>query len=86
MDADGFDYAIAALASLRKEGVAAEIYPEPAKLKKQLSYADKMGIPYAIVIGADERASQTFTVRNLATGVQTTETLSTLMDSVRTAF
>jgi len=55
---------------LRSEGIAVEVYPEAAKLKKQLKYADSRGIPYAILLGEEELELSVGTVRNLATGDQ----------------
>ncbi|MFZ2199259.1 MAG: histidine--tRNA ligase [Microgenomates group bacterium] len=59
--------------SLRNSGINTELYPDPsAKLDKQLKYADKKGIPYAIVIGEDEAAKNMITLKNLATREQLT--------------
>lgn len=56
---------------LRKEGVNCELYPDPkAKLEKQLKYADKKGIPYAVILGPEEVATDTVTVKNLSTQTQ----------------
>ena len=50
-----------------------ELYPDPSdKLDKQFKYADKKGIPYAIVIGEDEVKNNTVTLKNLATREQLT--------------
>jgi len=59
-------------ADLRKAGVATECFLEPAKMKKQLSYANKKGIPFCVVIGPDESAKNLATVKNMASGQQTT--------------
>jgi histidyl-tRNA synthetase len=59
-----------ALARLRAAGVAAEIYLQPDKLKKQFAYADRRGIPYVLVIGPEEVAREETTLKSLATGVQ----------------
>src|SRR5690606_25860840 len=45
------------LAALRKEDIAAELYPTAAKLKKQMSYADAKQIPYVLLIGDEEKES-----------------------------
>lgn len=56
---------------LRQSGVNCELYPDPqAKLDKQLKYADKKGIPFAIILGPEEVASDTVTIKNLKTQVQ----------------
>jgi histidyl-tRNA synthetase len=55
---------------LRSNGIAAELYPDSAKMKKQLEYADKKKIPFAVVIGTDEMKSGMLAVKNLKTGEQ----------------
>ena len=58
------------LSSLRKTGISCELYPEPAKLKKQFGYADAKQIPWVLVAGEDEIKEGTLTLKNLATGTQ----------------
>ncbi len=63
--------AVAGLAArLRQAGITVELYPEPAKLGRQLSTASRLHIPYALIIGPDELARQTYSLKNLATGQQ----------------
>ena len=64
-------YGLSILTSLRKNNIAAEIYPELSKLKKQLDYANKKGIPFAIVIGSDEMNTGMLSVKNMEKGEQT---------------
>ena len=63
-------YTIALVEKLRKEGTACEIYPESAKMRKQIDYAVKKNIPYFVIIGGDEMASGNVMLKNLATGEQ----------------
>ena len=63
---------IAYAADLRRAGVAVEIYPDDAKMKKQMSYADAKKIPYVAFVGESELANGTVTVKNMATGEQKT--------------
>jgi histidyl-tRNA synthetase len=63
-------YALKLLQVLRNEGINAEIFPDTAKMKRQLSYADANKIPFAILAGSDERASESATVKNLSSGEQ----------------
>ncbi len=58
------------LQALRAAGIASELYPDIAKLKKQLEYADKKNIPFAMVIGSDEVQQGVVTWRNMRTGEQ----------------
>lgn len=63
-------YTLPVAASLRGEGVACEIYPDEAKLRKQFEYADRKGIPYLAIIGEDEIAGGVVTIKNLSSGLQ----------------
>ena len=63
-------YALPFLQELREAGIAAELYPSAAKLKKQMSYADDKAIPYVILIGSEEIESGILTLKNMLTGVQ----------------
>ena len=56
--------------SLRDVGIAAEIYPEAAKMKKQMEYANRRMIPYVVIIGSNELAERKATVKNMRTGEQ----------------
>lgn len=62
--------ALALAAQLRATGVSAEVYPEESKLKKQFAHADALNIPMVAIIGADELAAGTVSLKNLATGEQ----------------
>jgi histidyl-tRNA synthetase len=58
------------IADLRKAGIAAEIYPESAKMKKQMEYANRRAIPYVVIIGSQELEQGVATVKNMRTGEQ----------------
>lgn len=76
--------ALKAAQKLRLDGVNAELYPDSsAKLDKQFKYADKKGIPYAIVIGQDEIDKGVVTLKNLATREQSTLPLDQVVDKLR---
>jgi histidyl-tRNA synthetase len=55
---------------MRREGISAEIYPDAAKMKKQMSYADTQAVPFVAIIGESELASGTITLKNMSTGEQ----------------
>jgi histidyl-tRNA synthetase len=55
---------------MRREGISAEIYPDAAKMKKQMSYADAQAVPFVAIIGESELASGTITLKNMSTGEQ----------------
>ncbi|NUM58723.1 MAG: histidine--tRNA ligase, partial [Bdellovibrionaceae bacterium] len=63
-------YALAVLQKLRRAGVNAEIYPDAAKMKKQMSYADACKIPYVLLIGEEEMKTGKLTLKNMMNGAQ----------------
>jgi histidyl-tRNA synthetase len=63
-------YCLPALNRLRKAGVNAEIFPESAKMKKQMNYANRKDIPYVVLAGDSEMEAQKFTLKNMETGEQ----------------
>ena len=63
-------YCLPYLQQLRRSGVNAEIYPDAAKLQKQMKYADQRGIPVVIMAGEDEMNNKTFTVKFMKEGRQ----------------
>ena len=58
--------------ALRSENINAEVYLENKKIKAKFKYADRLAIPYVIVIGEDEIANNTVTLKNMQTGEQET--------------
>ena len=63
-------FALPLLQQLRNQGIAAELYPSAAKLKKQLSYADDKMIRYVVLIGSEEMESGKLTFKNMQSGEQ----------------
>ncbi len=57
-------------ARLRQGGVRVELYPEQARLGRQLATVDDLGIPCALILGPDELAQQKYTLKHLASGAQ----------------
>ena len=58
------------LKQLRKSGISSDIYPDSAKMKKQMEYANKRAIPFVIIVGESEAAECVATVKNMAEGTQ----------------
>ncbi len=58
------------LREVRDAGVAAEIYPEAGKMKKQMEYANRRAIPYVVIVGSQEIEARSATVKNMQTGEQ----------------
>ncbi len=59
------------LKQLRAAGINAEIYPEAAKMKKQMTYANKKNIPFVALVGESEMQTNTVTLKNMESGEQT---------------
>ena len=77
--------AISFATALREAGIRAQIHTEKKKFKQKLSYADKLSIPYAALLGEDEIAQGKVTVKDLSTGVQETLTPAEAVELVRSA-
>jgi histidyl-tRNA synthetase len=69
-DKAGVTEALKLAGELRAAGLRAEWYPEPAKLDKQLKYADATGVRFALILGPDELAQGAVTVKDLQTRTQ----------------
>jgi histidyl-tRNA synthetase len=79
---EDFDASIRTAAALREAGVRTQIYTEKKKFKAKIGYADKLGIPYALFLGEDEINAGTVTVKNMATGEQTTAPLAEIVPAI----
>lgn len=63
-------YSISAAYKLRMNEIPSEVYLEGGKLQKKLTYANKLGIPYVIIIGSEEMETGLLTLKNMKTGEQ----------------
>ncbi|OIP82137.1 MAG: histidine--tRNA ligase [Porphyromonadaceae bacterium CG2_30_38_12] len=63
-------FSLPLLSELRQAGIHAEIYPEPVKMKKQMSYADSKNIPYVAIVGETEMNENKVMLKNMQTGEQ----------------
>lgn len=72
-------FCMKALAELRKLNVKSELYPENAKMKKQMNYANKREIPFVVLVGADEVKNKNYTLKNMQTGEQQACSLEELL-------
>lgn len=71
-------YAMKTISKLRGANVKAELYPDSAKMGKQMGYADKRNIPFTILAGEKEMEAEAFTLKNMKTGEQTMVSYSEL--------
>ncbi len=62
--------AVAAATALRTEGLRVQLYTEQRKFKAKMSYADRIGVPYVVLLGDDEIAAERVSVKNMETGEQ----------------
>ncbi len=76
------EYILPKLAKLRNNGIAAEIYPDAAKMKKQFAYADSNNIPYVVIIGESEMKEGTLTLKDMKSGEQTQILFSQLVEKL----
>jgi histidyl-tRNA synthetase len=76
-------YAFQCLGQVRAAGINAELYPEPAKLKKQMTYANNRSVPFVALIGDEEMAAGQVSLKNMETGEQERVDLSQLIDRLK---
>jgi histidyl-tRNA synthetase len=76
-------YCLPIIAQVRQAGIRAEIYPDGAKMKKQMSYANAKQIPYVVLAGDNEIAAQKVTLKNMETGEQQLVTPEELINAIQ---
>ena len=77
--------AIALAESLRSYGIRVQLYGEQKKFKQKMAYANKLGMPFAVLLGEDEIAAGKCSVKNMTTGQQVTVTAAEAADMIKTA-
>jgi histidyl-tRNA synthetase len=82
-DGESTTGAMALARDLRAVGLNTEVYPEAAKLNRQLKYADGKGIRFAVIAGPDERAADEVTLRDLAQREQRRVARGNVADEIR---
>ena len=75
-------YCLPYLQQLRRNGINAEIYPNSAKIQKQMKYADQRGIPVVVMAGEDEMNNKTFTVKWMKEGRQENVSAEELLNRI----
>ena len=76
------DYCLPIIRQVRAAGLSAEIYPDSAKMKKQMSYANAKQIPFVALAGDAEMQAGKITLKNMTTGEQTLLTPQQLIESI----
>ena len=75
-------YCLPIINKVRAQGVRAEMYPDAAKMKKQMSYANAKQIPFVVLAGESEMAAGKVTLKNMETGEQTLVTAEEITERV----
>ena len=75
-------YALKAVKNMRKSGIKAELYPDAAKMKKQMSHADKRNIQYVVLAGTEEMKNEHYTLKNMKTGDQNTFSIAEMINKI----
>ena len=76
-------YVLPVLAKVRAAGIRAEIYPDSAKMKKQMGYANNKAIPFVAIVGENEMNEGKLTLKNMTTGEHSLVTPDELIDAIK---
>lgn len=76
-------YCLPIVGKLRQAGIRSEIFPDKAKMKKQMSYANAKNIPFVVLAGENEMAAGKVTLKNMESGEQTLVTVEELIATVK---
>ena len=83
MDEACMNFGLGIAQKLRMNGISTEIYPDQSKVKKQLDYANKKQIPFAVIVGPDEMAAGHVALKNLNSGEQEHLTTNRLIEKLK---
>lgn len=72
-----------AITKLRQHGIKAELYPDAAKMKKQMNHANRRDIPFVVLVGDKELESGSFALKNMATGNQNILDFEALLNALK---
>ena len=75
-------YCLPLVSKLRNAGINAELFPDQAKMKKQMSYANNKNIPFVVLVGENEMNSGTLTLKDMSSGEQVQTTLDLLIKKI----
>ena len=85
MDERAMPFAVETATELRSRGVRTQVYFEDKKFKQKIGYADKSGIPFALIIGETEAAAGVVAVKDMVTGAQESLTPAAAAEKIRAA-
>ncbi|WP_417290113.1 histidine--tRNA ligase [Corallibacter sp.] len=75
-------FSMKAIKELRANNINAELYPDAAKMKKQMNHANKRNIPYVVIVGEKEIETNTYALKHMASGEQLSVTLTQLVSQL----
>ena len=76
-------YILPLLGKLRSAGIRAELYPDQAKMKKQMNFANMEGIPFVALVGENEIKEGRVTLKNMEKGTQQSVTFEAMKDLLK---
>ncbi len=76
-------FCMQAIKKLRRADIKTEIYPDNAKLKKQMNYANKREIPFVVLVGDNELKNKNYTLKNMNSGEQSTLNMEELLQTMK---
>ncbi|GAA4231783.1 histidine--tRNA ligase [Postechiella marina] len=76
-------FSLKAIKTLRENGINAELYPDAAKMKKQMNHANKREIPFVVLVGEQEIESNNYTLKNMVSGEQDNVSITTLIEKIK---
>ncbi len=77
------DKSIEMASTLRREGIYTQVYLETGKMGKKFNYADRLNIPYVIVIGEDEVKNNAYSLRNMESGEQKALSIEEILEYLK---
>ena len=77
------EYVLPLLSKVREAGICAEIYPDAAKMKKQMAYANSKAVPFVAIAGENEMNEGKVTLKNMSTGEQALLTVEEMIAAVK---
>ncbi|GAA3787155.1 histidine--tRNA ligase [Corallibacter vietnamensis] len=75
-------FSMKAIKELRANNINAELYPDAAKMKKQMNHANKRNIPYVVIVGEKEIETNTYALKHMVSGEQSSVTLTQLVSQL----
>ena len=76
-------YSMKAISELRAHNIKSELFPDDAKMKKQMNYANKREIEFVVIVGSQEIEKHEFTLKNMISGEQLKCSLLELVDKLK---